>query len=124
MREGTEGVVKLEDVRAPVFRALLHFVYTDALPAVRLSQALILASHILAEHAHAALRVRFSLRTSGPCCTVHTLAPRSTSKYSMQCLADVWAVHDSYAVGNEGCSVLNLSAAQPVRSPVKADDAS
>lgn len=36
MREGAEGVVKLEDVRAPVFRALLHFVYTDALPQVRL----------------------------------------------------------------------------------------
>lgn len=35
MREGAEGLVKLEDVRAPVFRALLHFVYTDALPQVR-----------------------------------------------------------------------------------------
>jgi len=35
MREGAEGVVKLEDVRAPVFRALLHFVYTDALPQAR-----------------------------------------------------------------------------------------
>ena len=34
MREGTEGVVTLEDVRAPVFRALLHFIYTDALPEV------------------------------------------------------------------------------------------
>ncbi|KAK9826376.1 hypothetical protein WJX81_005251 [Elliptochloris bilobata] len=32
MREGAEGVVKLEDVRAPVFRTLLQFVYTDALP--------------------------------------------------------------------------------------------
>lgn len=32
MREGAEGVVTLEDVRAPVFRALLHFIYTDALP--------------------------------------------------------------------------------------------
>ena len=38
MREGAEGVVKLEDVRAPVFRALLQFVYTDALPQVRLSR--------------------------------------------------------------------------------------
>ena len=34
MREGTEGIVKLQDIRAPVFRALLHFVYTDSLPAV------------------------------------------------------------------------------------------
>ena len=25
----------IEDVRAPVFRALLHFVYTDMLPEVR-----------------------------------------------------------------------------------------
>lgn len=35
MREGAEGVVTLEDVRAPVFRALLHFIYTDALPEAR-----------------------------------------------------------------------------------------
>ena len=35
MREGAEGVVTLEDVRAPVFRALLHFIYTDSLPEVR-----------------------------------------------------------------------------------------
>ena len=34
MREGKEGVVVIEDVRAPVFRALLHFVYTDSLPEV------------------------------------------------------------------------------------------
>lgn len=32
MREGTEGVIRLGDVRAPVFRLLLHFVYTDSLP--------------------------------------------------------------------------------------------
>ena len=37
MREGVEGVVSVEDVRAPVFRALLHFVYTDSLPEVRAS---------------------------------------------------------------------------------------
>ena len=35
MREGAEGVVVVGDVRAPVFRALLHFTYTDALPEVR-----------------------------------------------------------------------------------------
>ena len=34
MREGKEGVVVIQDVRAPVFRALLHFVYTDTLPEV------------------------------------------------------------------------------------------
>jgi hypothetical protein len=32
MREGQEGRVTLHDVRAPVVRALLHFVYTDSLP--------------------------------------------------------------------------------------------
>ena len=36
MREGKEGVVTIQDVRAPVFRTLLHFVYTDTLPEVRL----------------------------------------------------------------------------------------
>ena len=35
MREGKEGVVNIGDVRAPVFRTLLHFVYTDMLPEVR-----------------------------------------------------------------------------------------
>ncbi|KAF5834295.1 hypothetical protein DUNSADRAFT_9118 [Dunaliella salina] len=32
MREGQEGRVKIVDIKAPVFRALLHFVYTDSLP--------------------------------------------------------------------------------------------
>mmetsp|Transcript_18571 Transcript_18571/g.52184 ORF Transcript_18571/g.52184 Transcript_18571/m.52184 type:complete len:542 (+) Transcript_18571:102-1727(+) len=32
MREGQEGRVKIMDIKAPVFRALLHFVYTDSLP--------------------------------------------------------------------------------------------
>lgn len=35
MREGKEGVVDIQDVRAPVFRTLLHFLYTDSLPEVR-----------------------------------------------------------------------------------------
>ena len=34
MREGAEGIVAVEGVRAPVFKALLHFVYTDGLPEV------------------------------------------------------------------------------------------
>lgn len=32
MREGSEGKVVIRDIKAPVFRALLHFVYTDSLP--------------------------------------------------------------------------------------------
>ncbi|PNW84405.1 hypothetical protein CHLRE_03g144284v5 [Chlamydomonas reinhardtii] len=32
MREGLEGRAVVHDVRAPVFRLLLHYVYTDALP--------------------------------------------------------------------------------------------
>ncbi|KAK9815417.1 hypothetical protein WJX72_003308 [[Myrmecia] bisecta] len=32
MREHSEGIVDIQDVRAPVFRALLHFTYTDSLP--------------------------------------------------------------------------------------------
>ncbi|KAG2495355.1 hypothetical protein HYH03_006624 [Edaphochlamys debaryana] len=32
MREGREGRAVVHDIRAPVFRALLHFVYTDTLP--------------------------------------------------------------------------------------------
>ena len=34
MREGEEGVVTFPDVRVPVFRGVLHFVYTDSLPEV------------------------------------------------------------------------------------------
>jgi len=32
MREGKEEEVEIQDVRAPVFRALLQFAYTDSLP--------------------------------------------------------------------------------------------
>ncbi|GLI59593.1 hypothetical protein VaNZ11_001522 [Volvox africanus] len=32
MREGREGRAVVQDIRAPVFRALLHYVYTDMLP--------------------------------------------------------------------------------------------
>lgn len=51
MREGVEGVVTIEDVRGPVFRALLHFVYTDCLPEVRLlTDSLSHASHSFRLH--------------------------------------------------------------------------
>ena len=40
MKEGQGGVVDIQDIRAPVFKALLHFVYTDALPEVSLLYAL------------------------------------------------------------------------------------
>ena len=32
MREGTEGVIRLQDIRAPVFKILLGFIYSDELP--------------------------------------------------------------------------------------------
>ena len=32
MREGSDGVMCLRDIRAPVFRHLLYFIYTDSLP--------------------------------------------------------------------------------------------
>ena len=32
MREGSEGVVRLSDIRSPVFRLLMHFIYSDELP--------------------------------------------------------------------------------------------
>ena len=32
MREGSEGIIRIGDVRAPVFRALLQFLYSDELP--------------------------------------------------------------------------------------------
>lgn len=34
MREGMEGEVRIEDVRAPVFKILLQFAYSDTLPEV------------------------------------------------------------------------------------------
>ena len=37
MRENQEGIITIEDVKAPVFRALLHFIYTDSLPEVKVS---------------------------------------------------------------------------------------
>ena len=35
MREGQEGDVDIQDVRKPVFQALLYFTYTDQLPEVQ-----------------------------------------------------------------------------------------
>ena len=32
MREGSEGVVRLSDIRSPVFKLLMHFIYSDELP--------------------------------------------------------------------------------------------
>ena len=32
MREGTEGVISLKDIKPKVFEILLHFVYADELP--------------------------------------------------------------------------------------------
>ena len=32
MMEGHQETVVIQDVKAPVFKALLHFAYTDALP--------------------------------------------------------------------------------------------
>lgn len=50
MREGKAGVVDVQDVKPPVFRALLHFAYVDALPddmqGSRLEVAM--AQHLLA----------------------------------------------------------------------------
>jgi len=50
MREGHEAVVTVQDVRGPVFRALLHFAYSDVLPedlqGPRLDVAM--AQHLLA----------------------------------------------------------------------------
>lgn len=32
MKEGHQSSIDIQDVRAPVFRALLYFAYTDTLP--------------------------------------------------------------------------------------------
>lgn len=40
MREGQEGDVDIQDVRKPVFQALLYFTYTDQLPEVQQSCSL------------------------------------------------------------------------------------
>ena len=50
MREGHENVVAVQDVRAPVFSALLHFAYSDDLPADLQGSGLevTMAQHLLA----------------------------------------------------------------------------
>lgn len=50
MREGKEDQVEIQDVRAPVFRALLHFAYTDALPEARAE--LLYAVHACSSRVH------------------------------------------------------------------------
>ncbi len=50
MREGKETTIHIHDVRAPAFQILLHFVYTDALPAEVSGENLevTMAQHLLA----------------------------------------------------------------------------
>jgi len=50
MREGQEGRVVIHDIKAPVFRMLLHFVYTDTLPEEQDGTTLdvCMAQHLLA----------------------------------------------------------------------------
>ena len=49
MKEGQEGRVCIQDIKAPVFRALLHYVYSDTLPEEHAEQNLdvAMAQHLL-----------------------------------------------------------------------------
>mmetsp|Transcript_4736 Transcript_4736/g.12432 ORF Transcript_4736/g.12432 Transcript_4736/m.12432 type:complete len:663 (+) Transcript_4736:275-2263(+) len=50
MREGTEKIITIQDVRAPAFQVLLYFVYTDSLPPELSGENLevTMAQHLLA----------------------------------------------------------------------------
>ncbi|CAN6299345.1 unnamed protein product [Urochloa humidicola] len=47
MREGSTGVVVIDDMEAAVFKALLHFIYTDLLPEMNGEEEFIMSQHLL-----------------------------------------------------------------------------
>jgi speckle-type POZ protein len=47
MREHKEGGIRVDDIDAAVFRALLHFIYTDELPTTTEEEATTMAQHLL-----------------------------------------------------------------------------
>ncbi|KAK1648213.1 hypothetical protein QYE76_066018 [Lolium multiflorum] len=47
MKEKTDASVRIDDTEAKVFKAMLHFIYTDSLPQVEESDAVVMAQHLL-----------------------------------------------------------------------------
>ncbi|XP_047084527.1 BTB/POZ and MATH domain-containing protein 2-like [Lolium rigidum] len=47
MKEKADARVRIEDTEANVFKAMLHFIYTDSLPLVEESDAVVMAQHLL-----------------------------------------------------------------------------
>jgi speckle-type POZ protein len=47
MKEKTATILQISDMEARVFRALLHFIYTDTLPAVDEGDGAAMAQHLL-----------------------------------------------------------------------------
>jgi speckle-type POZ protein len=45
--EGSTGVVVVDDMEAPVFKALLHFIYTDLLPETNEEEEFVMSQHLL-----------------------------------------------------------------------------
>jgi speckle-type POZ protein len=42
------GIIQISDVEARVFKALLHYIYTDSLPAIDEGEAMDMARHLIA----------------------------------------------------------------------------
>jgi speckle-type POZ protein len=42
------GILQISDVEARVFKALLHYIYTDSLPAIDEGEAMDMARHLIA----------------------------------------------------------------------------
>ncbi|KAF7103562.1 hypothetical protein CFC21_104543, partial [Triticum aestivum] len=47
MKERTDASVRLDGIEAKVFKAMLHFVYTDSLPHIHAGEAMPMAQHLL-----------------------------------------------------------------------------
>uniref|UniRef100_K3ZLU6 BTB domain-containing protein n=1 Tax=Setaria italica TaxID=4555 RepID=K3ZLU6_SETIT len=47
MKEKTAAHIQIQDMESNVFRALLHFMYTDSLPAMEEAEEIVMAQHLL-----------------------------------------------------------------------------
>nr|CAB3490357.1 unnamed protein product [Digitaria exilis] len=47
MKENTMNSIRIDDMEARVFRAMLHFIYTDSMPYIDKEEALVITEHLL-----------------------------------------------------------------------------
>ncbi|VAI79466.1 unnamed protein product [Triticum turgidum subsp. durum] len=88
MKEKTDASVRLDGIEAKVFKAMLHFVYTDSLPHIDAGDAAVMAQHLLV------VADRFNLGRLKLMCedTLRSYIDTST-------VATIWALAEQHGCG-------------------------